>query len=102
MPEPALYVNAQRIQVVTTYTYVGTVFSTQRGDPFGPHIEAKASTARKVASACLSVESYVAELPPWAALTLCQSHVDPHLMSGAEIAPHVRDYAIKLTVLTLQ
>ncbi|KAH9831457.1 uncharacterized protein C8Q71DRAFT_675673, partial [Rhodofomes roseus] len=43
-----------------------------------------------VANACLSVEAYVAELPPWAALTLYQSHVDPHLTGGAEVAPYVR------------
>ncbi|TFY67731.1 hypothetical protein EVJ58_g1437 [Rhodofomes roseus] len=85
-----LYVNGKPISVVQSYTYVGTVFSSARGDPFGPHTDGKASIARKVANACLSVEAYVAELPPWAALTLYQLHVDPHLTGGAEVAPHVR------------
>ncbi|TFY52607.1 hypothetical protein EVJ58_g9917 [Rhodofomes roseus] len=87
---PRLYVNGRLIAVVESYTYVGTVFSSGRGDLFGPHTDSKASTARKVANACLSVEAYVAELPPWAALTLYQSHVDPHLTGGAEVAPYVR------------
>ncbi|EPS93078.1 hypothetical protein FOMPIDRAFT_1105391, partial [Fomitopsis schrenkii] len=95
--EPKLYVNGRLIAIVSSYTYVGTVFSSERGDIFGPHTDGKASTARKVANACLSVEAYVAELPPWAALTLYQSHVDPHLTGGAEVAPHVR--AASLTQL---
>ncbi|EPS93077.1 hypothetical protein FOMPIDRAFT_1136852, partial [Fomitopsis schrenkii] len=42
------------------------------------------------ANVCLSIESYVAQLPPWAVLTLYQSHVDPHLIYGYEVVLDAR------------
>ncbi|KZT67491.1 hypothetical protein DAEQUDRAFT_394683 [Daedalea quercina L-15889] len=38
--------------------------------------------------------SYVADLPPWAALTLYLSHVDAHLISGCEVTIDIRKDAL--------
>lgn len=85
-----MVVNGKPINVVQSYTYVGLLFSSKSRDIFALHAERKASVARRIANTCLSIESYVAELPRWAAFTLYQTHVDPHLISGCEVALDVR------------
>ncbi|TFY64262.1 hypothetical protein EVJ58_g2749 [Rhodofomes roseus] len=67
---PQLYIEGRLLEVVNSYVYVGIQFSSSTRDVFAPHSESKASAARRVANACLSIESYVGRLPPWAALTL--------------------------------
>ncbi|TFY50289.1 hypothetical protein EVJ58_g11109, partial [Rhodofomes roseus] len=83
---PRVYINRRLLSVVDSYVYVGIQFASSSRDVFAPHTEGRASAARRVANACLSIESYVGPLPPWAALTLYQSHVDPYVTAGCEVA----------------
>ncbi|EPS95417.1 hypothetical protein FOMPIDRAFT_1085762, partial [Fomitopsis schrenkii] len=85
-----LCVNGRQIDLVDSYTYVGICFSTAGPDIFAQHTAERAAAARRTANVCLSIETYVAQLPPWAALTLYQSHIDPHLIYGCEVVLDAR------------
>ncbi|EPS99372.1 hypothetical protein FOMPIDRAFT_1096272, partial [Fomitopsis schrenkii] len=83
-----LCVNGRRIELVDSYTYVAICFSTAGPDVSAQHTAERAAAARRTANVCLSIETYAAQLPPWAALTLCQSHIDPH--HGCEVVLDAR------------
>ncbi|KAI0753475.1 hypothetical protein C8Q80DRAFT_1249994 [Daedaleopsis nitida] len=92
---PILTVEGDQVAFVETATYTGTTFSSTARDIFVHHYTAKAKSARNIANASLSLESYVGSLPASIATALYNARVEPHLTMSCEVALDVRPSSLE-------
>ncbi|EJD35417.1 hypothetical protein AURDEDRAFT_25589, partial [Auricularia subglabra TFB-10046 SS5] len=84
---PQFTVAQQRVSVVTQYTYLGVVFTTNTQNMFKEHFSTKAAVARRAAHGVLHIESMIGLLPPKEGKILYMGRVDPHLIYACEVMP---------------
>jgi hypothetical protein len=82
---PVLYVAEEIIELVSSYKYVGLVFSSTHRHIFAMNYPIKAAKARNMANAMFAVDSMVGCLPPFEGICLYMAQIDPHLIAGCEV-----------------
>jgi hypothetical protein len=83
---PGFWLGDASVRVVQEHTYVGVSMQSTSRNIFLPHYEKKATVACQCGHAILAVESLLSTLPPKEGWILYMAQVDPHLVSGCEVA----------------
>ncbi|KAJ7150247.1 hypothetical protein C8R46DRAFT_816975, partial [Mycena filopes] len=83
---PSMYVNGNTVALVHEYKFVGIWFTSVKRNIFDRHFRVKASKASGIAHASFTVDSMIGTLPPREGIQLYMARVDPHLISGCEVA----------------
>ncbi|KAI0712862.1 hypothetical protein C8T65DRAFT_532643, partial [Cerioporus squamosus] len=87
---PGISLSTSPVAFVPTVTYVGVTFSSTTYDVLKEHYVRKEKSARNMANSCLAIEGFVGAAPPSILLSLYKARVDPHLVSGCEVALDIR------------
>jgi hypothetical protein len=84
------------VPVQTQCVYLGVTLSTATNNMFEEHYTTKAARSRSIANVAFCVEAHTGALPPWAALKLYKSRIDPHLSSACEVSLDTGNVLAKL------
>lgn len=95
---PLLTLGSRVIRYTAEHTYVGLTFRSSHRNIFWNHYVEKAKQARKCGHAIFGIESMIGKtnLPPKEGRILYCARVDPHLISGSEVAVDVDFPALQL------
>ncbi|KII93966.1 hypothetical protein PLICRDRAFT_70555, partial [Plicaturopsis crispa FD-325 SS-3] len=94
-PIPTIHIGDTTITLVDCYKYVGVWFRSTHRNIFAEHYITKASKAVNMSHAIFAVEHRIGAMPAFEGRQLYMARVDPHLISGCEVALDVDEGLLK-------